>query len=75
MKYGLLTGIVWLALAVVSLTFAYVVGSAIIWLIQQAVALVWPVVSERPLVAAIVILLLVVLLGAIDRQERPRRRW
>ena len=75
MKSALLTGIVWLALAVVVLAFAYVVGSAVVWLIQQAVFLVWPAVSQRPSLAGAVIVALVVLLGVIDYRSRPRRRW
>lgn len=74
MKNGLLVGVVWLALAAAALAIVYAAGSAMVWLIQQAIGLVWPVVAERPPVAAVVILSLVVLLGAIDRQERPRRR-
>ena len=75
MKDGLLTGIVWLALAVASLAFAYVVGSAVVWLIQQIVMLVWPAVSQRPNLAGAAIVALVVLLGVIDYRSRPRRRW
>lgn len=74
MKFNLLIGIVWLGLAMAALAIVYAAGSAIVWLIQQAIGLVWPVASGRPPVAAVVILLLVVLLGAIDRQERSRRR-
>ena len=75
MKDGLLTGIVWLALAVGVLAFAYVVGSAVVWLIQQIVMLVWPAVSQRPNLAGAAIVALVVLLGVIDYRSRPRRRW
>lgn len=75
MKDGLLTGIVWLALAVASLALAYVVGSAVVWLIQQVVMLVWPAVSQRPNLAGAAIVALVVLLGVIDYRSRPRRRW
>ena len=75
MKSALLTGIVWLALAVVVLAFAYVVGSAVVWLIQQIVMLVWPAVSQRPNLAGAAIVALVVLLGVIDYRSRPRRRW
>ena len=75
MKDGLLTGIVWLALAVASLAFACVVGSAVVWLIQQVVMLVWPAVSQRPNLAGAAIVALVVLLGVIDYRSRPRRRW
>ena len=69
MKDGLLTGIVWLALAVGVLAFAYVVGSAVVWLIQQAVFLVWPAVSQRPSLAGAAILALIVALGAINKLE------
>ena len=75
MKSALLTGIVWLALAVVVLAFAYVVGSVVVWLIQQVVMLVWPAVSQRPNLAGAAIVALVVLLGVIDYRSRPRRRW
>lgn len=74
MRDGCFTGIVWLALVVAALAIAYAATSAAIWLIQQAIVLAWPVVSERPGVAGAVILSLVVLLGIIDRQERTRRR-
>lgn len=75
MKSALLTGIVWLALAVVVLAFAYVVGSVVVWLIQQAIALIWPAVLHRPNLAGAAIVALVVLLGVIDYRSRPRRRW
>ena len=75
MKSALLTGIVWLALAVGVLAFAYVVGSAVVWLIQQIVMLVWQAVSQRPNLAGAAIVALVVLLGVIDYRSRPRRRW
>ena len=69
MKDGLLTGIVWLALAVVVLAFAYVVGSVVVWLIQQAIVTIWPVVAERPALAGAAILALIVALGAINKLE------
>ena len=48
MKFNLLIGIVWLGLAMAALAIVYAAGSAIVWLIQQAIGLVWPVASGRP---------------------------
>ncbi len=69
MKDGLLTGIVWFALVVAALAFAYAVASVIIWGLQRLFIAVWPVVSQRPSVAGAVILALIVALGAINKLE------
>ncbi len=69
---SILIAVLWLALAAVALLATYIIGSAIVWLIQQAIVAVWPTVAERPALAGAVILSLVVLLGIIDRQERTR---
>lgn len=69
MKDGLLTGIVWFALVVAALAFAYAVVSAVIWGLQRLFIAVWPVVSQRPSVAGAVILALIVALGAINKLE------
>lgn len=67
---SLLIALLWLALAAVALLAAYIIGSAIVWLIQQAIVIVWPVVAERPSVGAVAILALIVALGVIERTER-----
>lgn len=66
---SLLIALLWLALAAVALLAAYIIGSAIVWLIQQAIVAVWPTVAERPSVGAVAILALIVALGAINKLE------
>jgi len=65
-----LLAVLWLALAALALLAAYIIGSAIVWLIQQAIVTVWPTVAERPALAGAAILALIVALGAIERTER-----
>jgi len=64
-----LIALLWLALAAVALLAAYIIGSAIVWLIQQAIVVVWPTVAERPALAGAAILALIVALGAINKLE------
>lgn len=66
---NVLIALLWLALAAVALLAAYIIGSAIVWLIQQAIVAVWPTVAERPSVGAVAILALIVALGAINKLE------
>ena len=65
-----LLAVLWLALAALALLAAYIIGSAIVWLIQQAIVTVWPTVAERPALAGAAILALIVALGVIGRTER-----
>jgi len=67
---SILIAVLWLALAAVALLATYIIGSAIVWLIQQAIVAVWPTVAERPSVGAVAILALIVALGVIERTER-----
>lgn len=67
---NVLIALLWLALAAVALLAAYIIGSAIVWLIQQAIVAVWPTVAERPALAGAAILALIVALGVIERTER-----
>ena len=64
-----LLAVLWLALAALALLAAYIIGSAIVWLIQQAIVAVWPTVAERPALAGAAILALIVALGAINKLE------
>ena len=66
---SMLIAVLWLALAAVALLAAYIIGSAIVWLIQQAIVVVWPTVAERPALAGAAILALIVALGAINKLE------
>lgn len=65
-----LIALLWLALTGLALVMAYVIGSVIVWLIQQAIVTIWPVVAERPALAGAAILALIVALGAIGKAER-----
>ena len=65
-----LIALLWLALTGLALVMAYVIGSVIVWLIQQAIVTIWPVVAERPALAGAAILALIVALGVIERTER-----
>lgn len=67
---NVLIALLWLALAALALLAAYIIGSAIVWLIQQAIVAVWPTVAERPALAGAAILALVVALGVIGWTER-----
>lgn len=64
-----LIALLWLALTGLALVMAYVIGSVIVWLIQQAIVTIWPVVAERPALAGAAILALIVALGAINKLE------
>ena len=66
---NVLIALLWVALAAVALLAAYIIGSAIVWLIQQAIVVVWPTVAERPALAGAAILALIVALGAINKLE------
>ena len=66
---NVLIALLWLALAALALLAAYIIGSAIVWLIQQAIVTVWPTVAERPALAGAAILALIVALGAINKLE------
>ena len=73
MKIGnVLIALLWLALAALALLAAYIIGSAIVWLIQQAIVTVWPTVAERPALAGAAILALIVALGVINELEKKR---
>ena len=65
-----LIALLWLALTGLALVMAYVIGSVIVWLIQQAIVTIGPVVVERPALAGSAILALSVALGAIGKAER-----
>lgn len=67
-----LIALLWLALTGLALVMAYVIGSVIVWLIQQAIVTIWPVVAERPALAGAAILALIVALGAINELEEKR---
>lgn len=69
---NVLIALLWLALAAVALLATYIIGSAIVWLIQQAIVAVWPTVAERPALAGAAILALIVALGAINELEKKR---
>ncbi len=69
---SLLIALLWLALAAVALLGAYIIVSAIVWLIQQAIVAVWHTVAERPALAGAAILALIVALGAINELEKKR---
>lgn len=69
---NVLIAVLWLALAAVALLATYIIGSAIVWLIQQAIVTVWPTVAERPALAGAAILALIVALGAINELEKKR---
>ncbi len=64
-----LLALFWLVLTALALVMAYVIGSALVWLVQQAIVTIWPVVSERPALAGAAILALIVALGAINNKE------
>lgn len=66
---SILLALLWLALAALALLAAYIIGSAIVWLIQQAIVAVWPAVAERPALAGAAILAMIVALGAINKLE------
>lgn len=67
-----LMALLWLALTGLALVMAYIIGSVIVWLIQQAIVAVWPTVAERPALAGAAILALIVALGAINELEKKR---
>lgn len=69
---NVLIALLWLALAALALLAAYIIGGAIVWLIQQAIVAVWPTVAERPALAGAAILALIVALGAINELEKKR---
>ena len=69
---SILIAVLWLALAAVALLATYIIGSAIVWLIQQAIVAVWPTVAERPTLAGAAILAPIVALGAINELEKKR---
>ena len=69
---NVLIALLWLALAALALLAAYIIGGAIVWLIQQAIVTVWPTVAERPALAGAAILALIVALGAINELEKKR---
>lgn len=65
-----LMALLWLALTGLALVMAYIIGSVIVWLVQQAIIAIWPVVAERPALAGAAILALIVALGAINNKEQ-----
>lgn len=69
---NVLIALLWVALAALALLAAYIIGGAIVWLIQQAIVAVWPTVAERPALAGAAILALIVALGAINELEKKR---